>query len=62
MFSTESRFININFIKITDSIPTIEALPAQVRHVTKNLKASRKVVTKVIPKWLLVTLLKYNDY
>ena len=28
----------------------------------KNLKASREVVTKVTPKYLLVTLVKYNDY
>ena len=28
----------------------------------KKLKASQELVTKRTPKWLLVTLVKYNDY
>lgn len=35
---------------------------AQVRRVIKNLIASREVVTKRAPRYLLVTLVKYNDY
>jgi hypothetical protein len=50
------------FIKITDSIPTIETLPAQVWRVMKTLKESQEVVTKPTPKWLLVNLVKYDDY
>ena len=50
------------FIKITDSIQTIEALPAQVKRVKKNLRKTQELITKRAPRYLLVTLVKYNDY